>query len=251
MSSACNRKLRPSLPAFSLAVVNETSDRCRDEEEVCNASACEPMSLIPEFPFLAIGSWRDAHVPAHQLCALGVTHILNVARECPFDCADTCSLTPPQNQGAQPYVVHKKCIPLDDNHSQNIECGFQEAFAFIDSAKASGGLCLIHCRRGMSRSPAIVIAYLIATAHMTYHEALELVSKYRHISLNLNFQQILETYQPHPNAHFACSAGVLDRQESDCGISESSNSRPSSIPNNSDNGLLHPVPHVHASTFSS
>eukprot|EP00796_Vickermania_ingenoplastis_P008792 gene8792-6179_t len=61
------------------------------------------------------------------------------------------------------------------------------------------GRILIHCRRGISRSAAIVVGYLMATEGLSYDDALaHVVSRRSCVSLNLAFQEKLRDYVPDP-----------------------------------------------------
>jgi len=64
------------------------------------------------------------------------------------------------------------------------------------------GRGLIHCREGRSRSPSILIAYLIRYHHMTYEEALTLLQSKRPIVRpNPGFAEQLRTPpKPYPRA---------------------------------------------------
>jgi len=53
-------------------------------------------------------------------------------------------------------------IPLEDNIYQNISINqFIDAFTFIDNCINNNSKILIHCQAGKSRSPTIIISYLI------------------------------------------------------------------------------------------
>jgi len=83
---------------------------------------------------------------AHDLRSLrhcGVTHILNVTHE-------VADLFPGQ------YVY--KRIAVSDMPSTPIVDHFADAFQFIDEARATaGGVVLVHCYYGNSRSASVVI----------------------------------------------------------------------------------------------
>jgi protein-tyrosine phosphatase len=181
MASRCKR---PQLPAFDLQVVHEHNT---DNHVVSatNAALCMEMSEILDC--LSLGSWRDA-LDGDKLKALGITHVLNVAKEVP----------PPSERAAMESgdFCHKT-IPLMDCHSQNIDVHFEDAFAFIQAAREQNGKVLVHCRRGISRSAAIVVGYLMCHESYGYNEAVDFVKEKRPcISLNLAFRQVLSEYTP-------------------------------------------------------
>ena len=56
-----------------------------------------------------------------------------------------------------PSGFQYKHLEAADNGFQNLRQFFEEAFEFIDSAKAANTAVLIHCQAGISRSPTIAI----------------------------------------------------------------------------------------------
>jgi dual specificity MAP kinase phosphatase len=130
-------------------------------------------------PHLLIGNQRDA-ASRERLTELGVTHILNVTALLPLHF---------ESDG----IVYKR-LPASDSGSQNLKQYFMEAIEFIDNARAANGRVLVHCQAGVSRSPTIVIAYLIAKNRKNLSEAFSFVKDRRSIvAPNLNFMgQLLE-----------------------------------------------------------
>merc|ERR1719336_3248916 len=73
---------------------------------------------------------------------------------------------------------------------------FEEAFEFIDRAKASSNGVLIHCQAGVSRSPTIAVAYLMKYYPMAMSDAYKFVKRHRSIiSPNLNFMGQLYEFE--------------------------------------------------------
>jgi protein-tyrosine phosphatase len=62
---------------------------------------------------------------------------------------------------------------------QQLEAHLPRAFAFLREAKSVGGRCLVHCRKGISRSVAIVLAYLVAGEGFRLGDAWSLVQARR------------------------------------------------------------------------
>ena len=95
------------------------------------------------------------------------------------------------------YHSEKFCyhhIPVDDTQIQNLLDYFDQAYQFIRNAIENKEKVLVHCVAGISRSPAIVISFLMRHAPMNMNDAYEFVKKKRSIvSPNLNFMgQLLE-----------------------------------------------------------
>lgn len=148
------------------------------------ASSCESCSHIMDGLYL--GSWRDAE-DAQFLQAQGITHVLNVAKE--------VNIVP---MPVKSLGLAFKCVPISDCHdaADDLKDQFIDAFEFIDGARRSGGRCLVHCRRGISRSPAVVIGYLMKEQGGSYTQSLDFVQTRRKINLNLGFRSMLEEFRP-------------------------------------------------------
>ena len=90
--------------------------------------------------------------------------------------------------------LHYCHLPADDSQKQNLLEYFDQAYAFIQQAMEKNEKVLVHCVAGISRSPAIVIGFLMRYAKMTMNDAYHFVKRKRTIvSPNLNFMgQLLE-----------------------------------------------------------
>jgi len=133
-------------------------------------------------PFLFLGNMKDAS-DIEALSRLGIDHVLNVT-----------AVSPTYQTSSK--ITYKQ-LHAADNGYQNLKQYFDEAFEFIDAARARGGSVLIHCQAGVSRSPTIAVAYLIKYFPMTMVDAYKFVKSRRSIiSPNLNFMgQLLEFEQ--------------------------------------------------------
>lgn len=139
-------------------------------------------TLILE-PFLYLGS-AYGNRNTNLLDYLGITHVLNMAMELPMN---------PDLYNERFKFIH---ILADDSYTYNIRKDFDLAFQFIDDARATGGKVLVHCMMGISRSAAIVIAYLMNRYGMSLHDAYSYVKLLRpEIGPNSNFMKILEYYE--------------------------------------------------------
>lgn len=80
-------------------------------------------------------------------------------------------------------------INIIDRETQDLSLYFEECNDFIKNAKK----VLVHCVAGKSRSPSIVIGYLIAEKKMSFKEAFNLVKSKRSIvDPNANFIRNLQ-----------------------------------------------------------
>ena len=69
-----------------------------------------------------------------------------------------------------------------------------DSFAFTESARTSGSNILIHCHAGISRSPTIVVAYLMQSQNMSLNSAYKFVESKRPI-ISPNFSFVGQLYE--------------------------------------------------------
>jgi len=94
-----------------------------------------------------------------------ITHIVNVTSDIPE---------------YFPSAFKYFTIPIIDWGDQNLLEHFDEVFPFIDEGIAQGSV-LVHCALGVSRSPSVIIGYLISRHSMSYQDAMQLVATLRPI----------------------------------------------------------------------
>lgn len=63
---------------------------------------------------------------------------------------------------------------------------------FISQQISDGKNVLVHCHRGLSRSPTIICAYLIIYHHMTFAEALNVLKAKRFVNPRPEFKALLK-----------------------------------------------------------
>lgn len=74
-----------------------------------------------------------------------------------------------------------KTVRIDDCPSENISQYFSECIQFIEENLSEGRNVLVHCVAGISRSPAIVIAYVINYFNWSFQRAFDFVKSKRSI----------------------------------------------------------------------
>ncbi|EGD81038.1 hypothetical protein PTSG_10981 [Salpingoeca rosetta] len=120
-----------------------------------------PSEIIDGFLFL--GNWETAN-NRRVLRDLEITRVVNATDSCdmPF-------------KGDLEYLH----CPLDDHAEADISAHFDDCLAFLCRAKKDSERVLIHCKMGMSRSPALVILWLMHKHNLSLREATELVRERR------------------------------------------------------------------------
>jgi atypical dual specificity phosphatase len=104
---------------------------------------------------LWLGSVTKA-MDASMLQSVGITHIVNATAE-------------EENFFPQEFVYHR--VPLYDKTSDRVAPYFDEVIEFISCANAAGGVGLIHCQEGISRSVTLALAYRMLTEHISLGKA--------------------------------------------------------------------------------
>lgn len=112
----------------------------------------------------------------------GVTHVLNTAEQ-----HVSVSHANFVSQGIQYYGFH-----VDDLPHCNIARYFHRTTEYIDRAVTGGGLVVVNCYMGLSRSASVVIAYLMTKHNMSFDRALDFVKKSRTVRPNEGFVRQLK-----------------------------------------------------------
>ncbi|VTJ51132.1 Hypothetical predicted protein [Marmota monax] len=132
------------------------------------------------FPHLYLGSeWNAANL--EELQRNRVSHILNMAREI-------------DNFYPERFTYHN--VRLWDEESAQLLPHWKETHRFIEAARAQGTRVLVHCKMGVSRSAATVLAYAMKQYGWSLEQALLHVQELRPIVRpNPGFLRQLQTYQ--------------------------------------------------------
>ncbi|XP_071357443.1 dual specificity protein phosphatase 8 [Trachinotus anak] len=137
-----------------------------------------PLSVI--LPRLYLGAESD--VTQDRLASLGISYVLSVSR-----CSPQPSFLPRSR-----YLR----IPIDDSLWDDLLPWIPQALHFIDAAMSSGASVLVHCAAGISRSPALAVAYIMYSLGMDLDQAYRFVKERRpSISPNFNFLGQLQHFQ--------------------------------------------------------
>uniref|UniRef100_A0A1A7WBR9 protein-serine/threonine phosphatase n=1 Tax=Iconisemion striatum TaxID=60296 RepID=A0A1A7WBR9_9TELE len=132
------------------------------------------------FDHVFLGSeWNASNL--EELQKSGVQYILNVTREI---------------DNFFPGVFEYHNIRVYDEEATDLLAYWNDTFKFISRAKKSGSRCLVHCKMGISRSAATVIAYAMKEYGWDLKKAFDYVKQRRTVTKpNPSFMRQLEEYQ--------------------------------------------------------
>ncbi|XP_049457038.1 dual specificity protein phosphatase 13-like [Epinephelus fuscoguttatus] len=160
------REKIPSLQELEEVLYSATSS-CRHGDEV--------------WPNLYLGDMFMSHDKL-GLWQLGVTHVLNASHGKLY-----C-------KGSDDFygtTVKYYGVPANDLPTFDLSPFFYPAAEFIHQALTSGGKVFVHCAVGVSRSAALVLAYLMIHHHLSLLSSVRCVQQKRWIFPNRGFLQQL------------------------------------------------------------
>lgn len=108
---------------------------------------------------------------------IGVTHIINTASRDVWLPVEKLT-----NLGVKMFQFH-----VDDVPSANISPYFKPAAEFLSSAAACGGLTVINCLVGLSRSATVLTAGVMINKNWSLVKTLKVIRQTRNVKPNLGF----------------------------------------------------------------
>lgn len=137
-------------------------------------------------PGLYVGPFQPSW-KRETLDHLGITHILCIAE------TREAHILKPKFPADFVYLIQD----IRDADDQNLIRIFPQACSFIEGALAHGGRVLVHCGDGISRSPAIVTAYVMIKTGLTHEDAFAFLQARRFcVAPRTEFVHQLEAYRP-------------------------------------------------------
>ncbi|XP_043284040.1 serine/threonine/tyrosine-interacting protein-like isoform X2 [Venturia canescens] len=145
-------------------------------------------SMQEVVPGLYLGPYSSASRSKFEsLLERGITHIVCVRQDI------EAHFIRPNFPDKFKYLV----LDIADSATENIIQHFQKVKAFIDEGLNSGGQVLVHGNAGISRSAALVLAYVMETYGLSQTRAYSIVSQRRFcINPNEGFMAQLREYEP-------------------------------------------------------
>eukprot|EP00090_Calanus_glacialis_P008839 TRINITY_DN17165_c0_g1_i2.p1 TRINITY_DN17165_c0_g1~~TRINITY_DN17165_c0_g1_i2.p1 ORF type:complete len:288 (-),score=49.19 TRINITY_DN17165_c0_g1_i2:89-952(-) len=146
-----------------------------------------PINCNKVCPGIIIGNGETV-CDISYLKSLGVTHVLNTAEQ-------HVMVNPAKyaKHGIQYYGFH-----VDDLPHCDISRYFHRTTDFIHSAVNGGGLVVVNCYMGLSRSASCVLAYLMTKQDMSLSKALDYIKRSRGVRPNEGFLNQLKVLDRRP-----------------------------------------------------
>jgi hypothetical protein len=165
------------IPVFNLNMNNNLNQM--DNE---NSLIITPIFIINEMDKIIDGLWLGGAISEQGLIDNKFTHVLSIIDKKP--------------EHIDSNYFQTKWVNIEDNGNEPIDKYFDECNEFIHQGLVSGGKIYVHCQKGFSRSPSIIIAYLMKyNKFNTFDDACQYVaSKRPTICPNLGFLIALHTY---------------------------------------------------------
>mmetsp|Transcript_64526 Transcript_64526/g.97238 ORF Transcript_64526/g.97238 Transcript_64526/m.97238 type:complete len:304 (-) Transcript_64526:278-1189(-) len=111
-------------------------------------------------PHLFVGGAICSEVQFDELQKLGVEHIINVS-----------NMDRPREGFKCTFIF------ANDDQDENLTRLFYQVADLIEESEQKGEGVFVHCQRGLSRSPTLIMAYLMIKKKYSLREAFELVKK--------------------------------------------------------------------------
>ena len=133
------------------------------------------------FNWLFLGTFSNA-CDINELRRNNIKYILNCASEC--------------RNTSLPDDIKELHLNIRDEKGFDLIKFFDEANIFMNKVRMSGGVMLVHCKYGISRSATFIIAYLIKYFGFTVQSALKYIKNIRNqVKPNEGFLSQLMEYE--------------------------------------------------------
>jgi hypothetical protein len=123
-------------------------------------------------PWLFIGAANSVHSAA--------LNSASPVSDCSFFlcCCEEMSIEPPEELLRNSRVRFKRMM-MKDGDDASLLAALNDCDEFIESARLACRGIVVYCQRGVSRSPSVVISYLMRRQNLTFEQALEFVRRQR------------------------------------------------------------------------
>ncbi|KAG5284703.1 hypothetical protein AALO_G00029570 [Alosa alosa] len=177
LENVTSKEIRTELEMQMTCNLREFKEYIDNEMIVILGQMDSPTAI---FDHVFLGSeWNASNL--EELQNSGVQYILNVTREI---------------DNFFPGLFEYHNIRVYDEEATDLLAYWNDTYKFISRAKKNGAKCLVHCKMGVSRSAATVIAYAMKEYGWDLERAFDYVKERRTVTKpNPSFMRQLEEYQ--------------------------------------------------------
>ncbi|XP_007935960.2 dual specificity protein phosphatase 12 [Orycteropus afer afer] len=159
------------------------SNGCDPASEI-SSQVCTARQMLEVWPGLYLGGAASVAEP-DQLREAGITAILTVDVE-----------EPGFKTGAGVEGLRRLFVPALDKPETDLLSHLDRCVAFIGQAREEGRAVLVHCHSGVSRSVAVVTAFIMKTDQLAFEKAYENLQTVKpEAKMNEGFEWQLKLYQ--------------------------------------------------------
>ncbi|CAF2336903.1 unnamed protein product [Rotaria sp. Silwood2] len=188
-------------------------------EPCLSTTSCSNIEISQILPFLYLGCQEDA-LSTKKMQDNHITHVINVSR--------TGARASFLNENDDEHFFR---IPINDCLNAQLLPYFDKTYTYIEKLRLNNGRVLIHCLAGISRSPAVAIAYVMRHLHLSVDDAYQYVKQRRsQISPNFNFLGQLSEYERNLSLTSKSTSNIICPIVKRCTIEPSLNDRRHFIP---------------------
>lgn len=181
-------KVLYTLPKLSIISIED--NRIAHLPETSDLPKAQILHSVPQevLPNLYIGS-SSTSKNQRSLQAFGITHHVALTDPIGDTKAPECVISPSVFQ-------ERLLLQLSDVEAQNLDDAIIQCNAFLEKALQQGHRVLVNSTLGVSRSAAIICAYMIKHLRLSYDEALTKVKTVRgNVKPNAGFERQLRAYE--------------------------------------------------------
>ncbi|XP_057437932.1 uncharacterized protein LOC130730065 [Lotus japonicus] len=161
---------------------------------VDNHHVTHVLSVLSSASVSFFSEWRTGFsVPVKEISKLHVADVDSAGGK--------TALSPEKLLYSLEYAGHdlklvRMAVPLRDTESEDLLDYLEVCVDFVDRSRKEGGKVLVHCFAGVSRSAAVITAYLMKTENLSQEDALEsLRQKCEFVCPNDGFLEQLKMFE--------------------------------------------------------
>ena len=173
-----------------LSIISVEDNRIVSLPDPADLPAVQLLHSVPQevLPGIFIGS-SSTSKNRRSLALFGLTHHVALTDPIGDSQAPECNVS-------DHYFQDRLLLQISDVEAQPLDEAIRQCSTFIENAVLRGHKILINSTLGVSRSAAIICAYMIKNMHVTYDEAISRLRTVRgNVKPNAGFERQLRLYE--------------------------------------------------------